>query len=748
MIAFPPPQSDGIPQDERRSYPRSSPRMLPTPQRTSMVLILLLAVSAAYSNHFHNSFHFDDFHTVVNNPSIRSLGNLPRFFTDANTFSVLPTNRSWRPLVSASLAFDYWLGRGLNPVAFHAATFLLFLLQIVLLFFLFDRILNYARPSESNRLPALLAAGLYGLHPACAETVNYVIQRGDLYCTLGVVGGVYLFAARPEMRKYGLYLVPVAAAILAKPPALVFPVLLFLYLVLFEGGGWRRAAVAATPSLLVCVLLGTLEARMTPLTFRPGAYSASAYRITQPYVALRYFGTFWLPVHLSADTDQGALSNPASTQALAGYGFLALVLLTAIFCAKRREWKPVSFGLCWFLIALAPTSLFPLAEVENDHRMFFPFVGLALSVVWTAALARRRLPARVPALVPAALATAVCAAYAAGTYHRNEVWRTEETLWRDVAIKSPHNGRGLMNYGLTFLSKGDTQTALDYFNRALAYTPNYDVLEINLGIAYGVQHRDADAEQHFQRAIALAPQDARPAYYYARWLDQSGRRAEALIRVQTALALNPSDPDARALQAKLQAEPAAPAPKNPEEPGSAGYLEASLRAYQAGRYAEAIDAARAVLRLDPASAEAYNNLAVSYLGLRNFDEAERNIREALRIAPAYQLAKNNLAWIEKERAAPTPESYVNLSLQLCQTGKYRECIAAAQQALKLNPATAAAYNNIAVGYVSLGMPDEAIAAAQAALRLQPDFQLARNNLAWAVEEKRKREKALLNRNQR
>ena len=97
---------------------------------------------------------------------------------------------------------------------------------------------------------ALLAAGWYGLNPACAETVNYVIQRGDLYSTLGVVAGLYLFVAHPEWRRYGLYLVPVAAALLSKPPALVFPALLFAYVTLFEDRRPAAALRACAPALL------------------------------------------------------------------------------------------------------------------------------------------------------------------------------------------------------------------------------------------------------------------------------------------------------------------------------------------------------------------------------------------------------------------------------------------------------------------------------------------------------------------
>ena len=75
------------------------------------IVLLLVALVAAYANHFHNSFHFDDAHTIENNAAIRELRNIPMFFRDATTFSSLPSNQSYRPLVSTLLAIDYSLGR-------------------------------------------------------------------------------------------------------------------------------------------------------------------------------------------------------------------------------------------------------------------------------------------------------------------------------------------------------------------------------------------------------------------------------------------------------------------------------------------------------------------------------------------------------------------------------------------------------------------------------------------------------------
>jgi len=62
-------------------------------------------------------------------------------------------------------------------------------------------------------------------------------------------------------------------------------------------------------------------------------------------------------------------------------------------------------------------------------------------------------------------------------------------------------------------------------------------------------------------------------------------------------------------------------------------------------------------------------------------------------------------------------------------------MAAARQALRLDPKSAVAWNNIAAADEGLKRWDDAIDAAKHALALQPDFQLARNNLAWSQQQK-------------
>src|SRR5438270_10507400 len=192
------------------------------------VAIGLLILVATYANHFQNSFHFDDAHTIVSNAAIQSLKNIPRFFTDARTFSSLPSNQSYRPLVSTLLAIDYRIG-GLNPLAYHLSIFALFLALIFFIAVVIQRLLDSLAPSPVNRFIALAAVALYGLHPAHADTVNYIIASAEIISALGLVGSFAVYFAFPKARKSFLYVLPAALTILAKPPAAIFWVLFAIY---------------------------------------------------------------------------------------------------------------------------------------------------------------------------------------------------------------------------------------------------------------------------------------------------------------------------------------------------------------------------------------------------------------------------------------------------------------------------------------------------------------------------------------
>jgi tetratricopeptide (TPR) repeat protein len=517
-------------------------------------VLLVIATTVTYSNHFFNSFHFDDSHTIVNNVYIKNIRNIPLFFQDGATFSSLPSNQSYRPVVTTTLAVDYWLGKGLrHTFFFHLSTFILFLAQGACMYFLYLGIFRTSFRHEWNRHAALFAVAWYLLHPAGAETINYIIARSDSLSTLFVILSFVLFIQSPVSRRFHLYLLPLAAGCLAKPIAAVFAPLLLAYVLLFEENrSWADPFRKTLPSFAFCLLLLAFIGHMEPPTWTPGGASRYHYVITQPYVILRYFTTFFLPLDLSADTDWKPLASVADVRFAAGSLFVASLLLIAVMTARTRRLRPIAFGILWFLIALLPTSLIPLAEVTNDHRVFFPYVGLVMAVSWTIALALARWKESAPsdrafARRAAAGIAILLAAYAYGTFQRNAVWRSEETLWRDVALKSPENGRGLMNYGLALMTKGDYRGAEKYFTDALTKYPLYSYAYLNMGVLKAATGAPEAAERYFRTAIRLGPGYPECYFHYAKFLKNGKRYDEASANLEKALKLAPAHLDARNL---------------------------------------------------------------------------------------------------------------------------------------------------------------------------------------------------------
>ena len=607
--------------------------------------LLAVVLLAAYSNHFQNSFHFDDAHTIVNNAAIREIKNIPLFFSDARSFSSLPSNQSYRPLVSTLLAIDYQLGGG-NPLPFHLSIFASFVALVLLIALLIYRLTD-------NVWIAFGAAALFGLHPANADTVNYIIASAEIISTLGIVASFVLYFEFPNLRRYDLFVLPAAIAILAKPPAAIFVVLFAVYIFIFQNNESRlRRAVQIAELFIICTVFVFFVQYMTPRTWIAGARNVHDYLLTQPYVALLYFKTFFWPNDLSADYDLNSISSTHDPRFWIGIAFVAVLLTmsTCLAVAWRRRilaerdqpMRVITFGLLWFLIGLLPTSLFPLAEVMNDHRTFLPYIGLVIAVAGVISILLQAQLAQARKIVISFAILFILAANAFATFQRNKVWRSEETLWRDVTIKSPNNSRGLMNYGNTLMAKGDYTGALGYFHRALTLAPQYSVLFVNLAIAEDATKQTAMAEQHFKEAMRLAPFSPDSYTFYARCLLAHGQSQRADTLIRSALSLSPTDVTARDLLTQIDRKQT----KSPEQ-----YLDLSLQKYNEGNFEESLAAAQSALSLKPDYAEAFNNVCSACNKLGRYQEAIQACGEALRIKPDFDLARNNLQWARDHAGA-------------------------------------------------------------------------------------------------
>jgi tetratricopeptide (TPR) repeat protein len=310
----------------------------------------------------------------------------------------------------------------------------------------------------------------------------------------------------------------------------------------------RARFAEVVPPFVICGGVLLFVQRMTPPSWVAGAANAHDYLLTQPYVALLYFERFFWPTGLSADYDLKPFVTTGEARFWIGFAFTVFISAAAIAAAVSKKTRVIGVGLLWFLIALLPTSLFPLAEVMNCYRTFLPYIGLVIAVAGAAALLVALISPRSWAKIAAACAVALfLCANACATFQRNKAWKTEETLWHDVVLKSPRNERGLMAYGIQLMNKGDFAVALDYFHRAQELRPQYPQLLINLAIAENATKHAAAAEQHFKDALRLAPSSPDSYVYYARYLLQHSRADEARPLLRSVLELTPGDLTAREL---------------------------------------------------------------------------------------------------------------------------------------------------------------------------------------------------------
>lgn len=758
-------------------------------------IFFFLALTLVYLNHFDNGFHFDDTHCVENNLFIRDIKNLPKFFTDATTFSSLPANQGYRPLMTTFFSIDYFLGDGLNPVNFHITTFFWFLLQLYFMFRIFRILFHKTGIALNGSWLSFAAVVFYGLHTANAETINYISARSDSISTSFLVISFFIFLRYPEKRTQFLYLIPLIAGVLVKPAALVFPGLIFSYLLFFESDkdsgknifsikNIGRTFTQALPSLILCGSLYWFQSYMTPKTFVPGN-DPFYFAITQPFVSLHYFVTFFIPYNLSADTDWTVLSGIGDPRFWIGVSFLIILLALIILTSGKNKLKPVAFGLSWFIIALLPSSsIVPLAEVLNDHRTFFPYIGLTIALfgisgVFIQKLRKEELWNKAPGKMVVALFFMAILSHSYGTYLRNEVWDNNLNLWQDVSEKSPGNGRGLMNYGIALMENGNLEKAEGYFEQALKIIPEYPYLHINYGLLILRKEQPEKAEIYYKNAVKLGNNNPESHYYYGHFLSTQNRTQEAIAHLKQSITLSPAHLNSRYLLMKiyhdqenfdelaqlssgtlkllpedekasyyfLESKKGEGKIKKLEElclnnPTPEAYIELSLAYYKANRFLDCIAASQKSISLRQENPEAWNNICSALNRLSRFEEAIVACKNSLAINPDFEHAWNNLSIAEKgseyilnaERLADqsnSPEGFIELSLVYFNLGLYEKTIASCKKALSLKPENPQAYNNICSAYNRLGKFQLAEEACVMALKYAPEWELAKNNLSYA-----------------
>jgi tetratricopeptide (TPR) repeat protein len=179
-----------------------------------------------------------------------------------------------------------------------------------------------------------------------------------------------------------------------------------------------------------------------------------------------------------------------------------------------------------------------------------------------------------------------------------------------------------------------------------------------------------------------------------------------------------------------------------------------LLAHQAGHSEAGAALIQQAINYNPKAAGYYSNLALVWLGLKNYQKAAEAARQALELQPDFPEALNNLglALLSLGEAAPRQpellaqaeaalrqavrqqagyaEAWSNLARCLAARKELSEAEAAARMAARLDPSLSAAHASLGLALQEQNRAAEATEAFRAAAGLSNDAD-ARRNLGWA-----------------
>ena len=526
------------------------------------VFCIAAAGLAAYSNSLDGALVLDDWPGLVANPFLRSLRTA--------IFAPPDSTLAGRPVVSLTFAANLIAAGGEPGAAFirgaHAVNMAIHLAAALALFGIIRRTLTSsalaARVGRFAIPVSALCSMLWVAHPLTTSAVTYVVQRAEslmgLMYLLTLYGAIRAWTAGPRARAAWcvLSVTCCAAGMGCKEVMVSAPLIVFLHDALFSetahrSSSWRpllralwRArwplygALAATWLLLFAVIASNPRPRSVGVGL--GGWSSWLYLKTQAGVIVHYLALVVWPAHLSLD-----YAVPATTSAtgvLPQIVFLSvLVVATAWGVARRAPW---AFAGAWVFLILAPSSsVLPIVtEVAAEHRMYLPLAGaVSLAVLLCFAAARRLIHGKgehaswAGTALAVALALLLVGVCVTATRHRNEEFRTEETLWAATVRHQPENPRAQNNLGVARLRQRRFAEAEAPLRSSVALRPDDPESLSNLGAALCGQGRLADGIELLQRALAVSPGSGEARFNLGEALRESGRAAEALAAYREVL---------------------------------------------------------------------------------------------------------------------------------------------------------------------------------------------------------------------
>ena len=614
--------------------------------------ILALAV-LSHVNSIPGSFHYDDAHSIVDNPAIRTFETMLRILYDPAVFSGDPSMAMYRPLVVLSYVFNYAMSPD-SPFGFILFNLLLHAGVSLSVFLLL-------RCWSGDLRGAWGAAALFAVHPINSQVVNYVSSRSESMAALGVLFSLW-FALKDRHRaswiSYGL-------GLLAKSQAIVLLPLLWVVRPIRPGSVRPYIPYGLISLLFLAVIYGndflprSLAQEVRPLTVQ---------LYTQMKALVYYLYLFAMPYELSIEHP---LVESLTVAPVVWLSFTLLASIVYMALASRR-WH--ARAVLFWMASMSVTVLVPLNVLVNEHRIYLGATGLCASFVGMGGICRRSV--RFASLGSLFLMAIL-------GWQRNAVWETPLSLWGDAVNKAPNAFRAQSNLGYALIERGDWSQAKSVLHEAVSLNPNYARTWSNLGLVYEEMGVYTQAENAYHKAVELRP-------YHAGFRVQLGRLYLGLGRYGEAISLLEDFGENDLYSAEV-------------------YAVLGLAHQRAGRLEDAVLQYNKSISLSNRSYEVYNNLGIVYQDMGRDEAALAAFSEAIERAPentALQINRRQLTLRVQGMSMPDryavlvteypdqPQLWRAYASELAERGRLEEALEACQMVLKIDPSDHQVLRNI------------------------------------------------------
>ncbi len=479
-------------------------------------LVLLATALVAFGASLGSGFHFDDY-AIFTDPALQS----------ARGWLEVWGVRQTRPLTY----FSFWVNRAIgagDPLGYHLVNLLLHLGAVLLVWECLRRLL----PERT----AWMAAALFAMHPIQAEAVNYIWARSILLATVLCMAALWQWLEGRPWMALGWF----ALALLAKEECAAFPLVL-AWLAWRKGvAGVGRSGSASWAAIGAMVALsGAAGGRVIwALSVTPGApggaqagISPSNYLLAQSVVIWRYLQLVIVPYGFTVDPE-------IHVAPWVGAVAWALLLGVTVLMWRRAGAEIATWFIAGLILLLPSSSIFPVADISADRRMYLPMFAFAVAAAIPLARTRRRTVLAVMGAVLVAVSV-----------QRTVVWMTEASLWQEAVDRAPKKLRPKLQLARAL----PAAQALDLLAKARLDAPYSPEIATETGkILLGEGQADGALEE-FGRALALSPLDARNVNNRGVALQALGQTEAARGDFERALKMDATLSEARENLAKLPA---------------------------------------------------------------------------------------------------------------------------------------------------------------------------------------------------